>query len=348
MKRVLSAVIIFAFVFVVSGCKKEKPAPVERQGLVNFITGDVKLVSKDGTENKATIGDAVKQGMKIKTVGKKSTAEIYFGENAVKVLGDTVVEIKTLVTYVDTNTEESNFYVEKGQFFSKVTQKLAKGDVYNVTSPTTTAGVRGTDFLISEEEGKGNVAVLDGNVEVLNNSLTGAAPVVVSNKEEVDIVPGQDMVKKQLSEDRLRALAILLEIKAMREEIWNKMRKQREEIRKAVEDQRQVNKEMLEKQREGDKALVEQQREGDKGFVEDQKRRDQEMIGTIKDETKSKGEEAKDLAKGQMADAKNVDKEAAKNVDKDAAKDEAIRQKEAMKPTIEKMKIDKSQFKTNQ
>ena len=129
--------------------------------------------------------------MKIKTVGKKSTAEIYFGENAVKVLGDTVVEIKTLVTYVDTNTEESNFYVEKGQFFSKVTQKLAKGDVYNVTSPTTTAGVRGTDFLISEEEGKGNVAVLDGNVEVLNNSLTGAAPSLSAIRKRLISFPGR-------------------------------------------------------------------------------------------------------------------------------------------------------------
>ncbi len=49
------------------------------------------------------------------------------------------------------------------------------------------------------------------------------------------MISGKDMVKKQLSEDRMRALAILLEIKAMREEIWNKMREQREEIRKAVE-----------------------------------------------------------------------------------------------------------------
>ncbi|MGV7930282.1 MAG: FecR domain-containing protein [Spirochaetota bacterium] len=327
MRRIITLLAVVAFVFATTGCKKDKNVTVERTGLVNFIGGDVLLIGKDGKEAKAAVGNEVKQGMKIKTVGKKSFADIYFGENAVKVLGDTVVEVQVLVTNVGTNGEESTFYVEKGQFFSKVGQKLAKDDKYMVKSPTTTAGVRGTDFLISEEEGKANVAVLDGSVEVLNNSLAGKEPVVVNDREEVDVLAGQDMVKKQLSEDRMRALAILLEIKAMREEIWNKMREQREEIRKAVEDQRQVNKEMLEKQREGDKALV-----------EDQKRRDQEMIGNIKDETKAMGEAAKGLAKDQMADAKNVDK--------DASKDEAIRQKEAMKPTIEKMKIDKDQFKT--
>jgi hypothetical protein len=329
MKRVIAVAVALSFLVAGAGCKKAKTETVEREGLVNFLTGDVMLISKEGKEEKAKVGDAIKQGMKIKTVGKKSTAEIYFGENAIKILGDTIVEIKTLVTSVEAGSEESLFYVEKGQLFSKVAQKLSKGDSYNVKTPTTTAGVRGTDFLISEEEGKGNVAVLNGAVEVLNNSLADKPPVVVSDKEEVDVVAGEDMVKKQLSADRLRALQILAEIKAMREEIWNKMRQQREEIRKAVEDQRQVNKEMLEKQREGDKALV-----------EDQKRRDREMIGTIKDETKALGDAAKDVAKGQM--------DAAKNVDKDASKDEAIKQKEGMKPSIEKFKVDKDQFKSKQ
>ncbi len=328
MKRIVSLAVVLSFLFVTAGCKKEQKA-IEREGIVNFLTGDVTLISKEGKEDTAKIGDVIKQGMKIKTVGKKSSAEIYFGENAVKVLGDTVVEIKSLVTKVDTGNDENLFYVEKGQLFSKVAQKLSKGDSFSVKSPTTTAGVRGTDFLISEEEGKGNVAVLNGSVEVLNNSLANTPPVVVSDKEEVDVITGKDMVKKQLSEDRLRALQILADIKAMREEIWNKMRQQREEIRKAVEDQRQVNKEMLEKQREGDKALV-----------EDQKKRDQEMIGNIKEETKGLGEAAKDAAKGQM--------DAAKNVDKDASKDEALKQKEAMKPSIEKFKVDKDQFKSKQ
>lgn len=327
MRKAVSLVTVLLFLCAGAGCKEEKKS-IEREGVVNFLTGEVVLVSADGKEAPAKIGDAVKQGMKIKTAGKKSTAEVFFGENAVKVLGDTVVEVKTLLTYVDSGNEESAFYVEKGMFFSKVTRKLTKGDSYSVKSPTTTAGVRGTDFLISEEEGKGNVAVLDGAVEVLNNSLAGAAPVVVSEKEEVDVLSGKELVKKQLSEDRMRALSILLEIKAMREEIWEKMRKQREEILKAVEDQRQVNKEMLEKQREGDKALV-----------EDQKARDRAMIGDIKDTTKGLGEEAKDIAKGQM--------DAAKAVDKDASKDEALKQKEAMKPQIEKFKVDKDQFKAN-
>jgi len=328
MKKIIPFVVIL-FIFAGFSCKKVKKQTesAERHGIINLITGNVSIVTKEGKEEKAKVGDTLIQGMKIKTEGKKSIAEIYFGENAVKILGDTIVEIKTLVTHLATNTEESSFYVEKGQFFSKVAQKLGKGDIYNVNTKTTTAGVRGTDFLISEEAGKSNVAVLDGSVEVVNNTKPDAKPMVVSDKEEVDVLEGKDMVKRQISADRLRMLNILLEIKAMREEIWNKMREQRAEILKAVEDQKQVNKDVLDKQREGDKALV-----------EDQKKRDQEMIGNIKDDAKNKGEEAKGAAKNQMEDAKNVNK--------DAAKDEAEKQKEGMKPKIEKFKVDKDQFKS--
>jgi len=328
MKRLIG-VIMICLVAVV-GCKKEKKYTVAREGLVNLISGDVVLVV-NGAESKARIGDAIKEGMTIKTVGPKSIAEIYFGENAVKILGDTVIKIEKLITDISANTEESSFIVEKGRMFSRVTKKLSKGDSYQVKTPTAIAAVRGTDFLVTQEEDKSNVACLDGLLEVLNQSLATGQPIALEEKQEVDIVPGQDMVKKQISEDKLRMLNILLEIQAMREDIRKKYEQQKEEILKYVEEQKEANKTMLEEQREKDKALVEEQKARDKAMIEGIK-------GEIKDESGKAAQQSLDAAKSQMQDAKAVDK--------DQASSEAKDQMSAMKPKIEKQKIDLNQFKT--
>jgi hypothetical protein len=328
MNRIIA--VCFSLVFVISsyGCKKEQPkTEAPRVGLVNFITGDVKIVGESGVEKAANIGDEVKQGMKIKTKGKKSAVDVYFGENAVKIIGDTVVEIKVLMTNIAKNTESTELYVENGSVFSKL-KKISKEDSYNVKTPTTTAGVRGTDFLVSEQNGKSNIACLNGKVEVKNDGRPGSAPVTIIDKQEVDVSKDKDMIAKQLSDDKLRALNILTEIKAMREEIWEKNRKIKEEIFQHVKDQK-----------EKDKTVLDNQREGDKKLVDDQKKLDKENIDKIKGDTAGKSKEATDAAKGQM--------DAAKNVNKDAGKDEAKSKMEGMKPKIEKTKIDKSSMKPN-
>ena len=328
MKRIIPFTILFFLITVGFYCQKEEQ-DLSFSGRINFLNGDVKLITSDGESKKAIIGDEIKQGMKIKTTGNKSFIEIYFGENAVKVLGNTSVDVKKLTTNIDMDVEKYEFFVKKGRLFSRIKRKLGKNDLYQIVTPTSTAGVRGTEFLVSETQDKTNIACLSGMVSVLNNSLSGSEPVVLNVKEEADVIPGQEMVKKQLSEDRLRKLKILLEIKAMRAEIRAKFEKQREEIRQHYIDQKERDKDILEKQKEKDKALV-----------DDQKKKDKENIENIKGSTSEKGREATDKAK----DA--IDK--AKNVDKDSAKREAEDQKEAMKPKIKKFKIDKDQFKPNQ
>lgn len=325
MNRMLTLSILFFFISYSFNCKK-KEREVEVKGIINIINGDVKLILKDGKIKRAEIGDAINYGMKIKTTGEKSFIDIYFGENAIKILGNTLVEIKKLIANIDRNTEEYEFFVNNGRMFSRVKRKLSKGDLYHVITPTTTAGVRGTDFLVSEEGGKGNVACLSGLVSVLNNSLSDEKVLVLQEKEETDVIPGEDMMKKQLSETRLRMLNILLEIKEMREDIRRKYEDQREEIRKYVVDQR-----------EKDKNLLEEQREKDRVLVEGQKKRDREQIEGIKEKAKTKGDEAIEDAKGIMEEAKEVDKESAKK--------DAQDKMQSMKPKIEKYKLNKDQFK---
>ena len=192
MKQIICTYLVLFFLISLNCKKEEKENTVALKGIINFLIGDVKLIDTNGDIRNAGIGDEIIQGMKIETRGKKSIAEVYFGENIVKILGNTLVEVKSLIENIESETREVKFFVGKGRLFSRVKRKLVKGDIYEVATPTTTAGVRGTDFLVTEEDGKANVACISGLVAVLNNSMTEAEPVVLNKKEETDIIKKHD------------------------------------------------------------------------------------------------------------------------------------------------------------
>lgn len=326
MQKIIS-IAVGLFLIIGLNCKKEANT-VPIKGIINFMIGDIKLIDVQGNSKNANIGDEITQGMKVEAVGQKSFVDIFIGDYIIKVLGNTKVDIQKLFENVNGGNKEVKFSVEKGSLFSKITTKLAKNDKYEVVTRTATAAVRGTEFLVTEENGKSNVACLTGLVAVLNNSLKEVNTVDLQPKEETDIIPGENMVKKQISDDKLRRLNILLEIKNMREDIRKKFEQQREEIRQHVKDQRAKNKEILDTQKEKDKALV-----------EDQKKRDRENIEAIKGKTDDAAKEAFDSAKKQMDTVK---------VDKNAAKKEAEEEMKSVKPVIDKdkFKVDKDKFKT--
>lgn len=165
MKRLAYLAIILAFATGLC-CKKE--AKIEREGIVNFMNGTVTIIDGE-KKTPAKVGDSVKKGMKIET-GDRSFVDIFFDENAIKILENSVVEISELELNVKQGSEKTGFQIMKGKVFAKVARKLAKNDRFQVSTPTATAGVRGTEFLVAEVDGKGLVACLNGKVEVKNEA----------------------------------------------------------------------------------------------------------------------------------------------------------------------------------
>lgn len=324
MKKAISLLIGVIFIVNIS-CKKAEET-IELKGLINFTTGTVNIIDSKGNSKKAKIGDVISQGMKIETIGTKSFIDIYIGQYIIKVLGDTLLDIEQLYEKINSGNKHVNLKLEKGKVFSRITSKLVKGDFYEVSTSTAVAGVRGTDFLVSEEEGRSNIACLKGLVNVLNSTLENGEPVLLEAKEETDVIPGEDMVKKQIASDKFRMLQILTEVKELRKEIRQKFEKQREEIRQYVKDQKVKNQEVLDEQKEKDKALV-----------ENQKKQDRENINSIKGEIDTAAKDASGRAKEQMDTVK---------VDKDSATKEADDMKDSVKPDIDKnkFKINKDQF----
>ena len=261
-------------------CKKDKN--IEREGIINFVVGTVTIIDKD-TKSAAKVGDVVKQGMKIET-GSKSFVDIYFDDNAVKVLENSIVEIRELEINLTENSEKTRFHVQQGKIFSKVAKKLAKNDQFLVSSPTATAGVRGTEFLVIEDRGTGVVATLKGKVEVKNEASPEKGSVVVPENKEVVVEKDKEMAVRDLSAENKKLMEnIMKNFQDMKKEIRERFEKKREEIQKAVEDQRKRNLESVEKQKKTDMENVERQKAMDKANVD--------KLKVISDKTSTDAEE---------------------------------------------------------
>jgi len=319
MKRLV--VLVLMSVFVISGisCKKQKE--IVREGLVNFVSGEVYLMSAE-KKNEAKVGDVVTQGMKIIT-GSKSVVDIYFGENAVKVLENTVVEVRQLVTNLESNSEQTKLFIEKGETLSKITKKLSKSDEYVIQTPTTIAAIRGTDFMVSELGNKARVSCLDGKVVVKDATVEQSEYVEVNAGEEVEVDPGKPLNVKELdAANKQRIQNILKDIKEMQQDIRKRFEEEREKIREQVKDMRKQTKEAVEKQRAEDLQRVEDQKALDKANID--------AIKGTADKGKEEAKEAVDSLKGDTAKSLEGVKPEVKKFSVDVKK-----------PTIEKESIDK-------
>jgi len=271
-KRFILMITTLALVFFVAGCKKEAPTPTQaaNNGIINFVMGEVSIVS-DGQTKPANAGDSITQGMIIKT-GKKSVADIYFSGSVIRILENSSVVMKELIRDLQSNKEMSEFYVEKGKLFSKVSRKLTEGEKFKVSTPTAVAGVRGTEFLVEEDDGKSKIACIEGAVAVHEAEKSEADAVIVEAGKEASLEKGKPISVSDLKAQNLENIRrIKDEIKEIREEIRRKFEEQREEIRKAVIEQKETNKQRVEEQKAMDKANVEAVKEATKGQIEQMK-----------------------------------------------------------------------------
>ncbi len=282
MRGFISLLAVLCLSFNITACKTEKkPEPALLEGIVNFVSGDV-TVLKDGKNAPAKAGDKVSAGMRIIT-GAKSFADIYVGINAVKMTENSDVEIKTLVRDKSNNTEKTELYLKNGKVFSRIARKLAKGDSYSVRTPTTIAGVRGTDFVVTQTNGKGNVACLKGKVRVRSALQTEAEYVDINGGQEVTVEKGKELTVVSISEENMRNLRDIIEnISELKAEIRQKFENQKREIKEKVIEQKEKNREMINKQKEENKENIENQKLKDKENIENIK----EGVNKEKDKTK--------------------------------------------------------------
>jgi hypothetical protein len=189
MKRIAAVFFVIASLISISRCAGKKEVKPYRVGLVNFVIGKAVVIGKNGLESPAVVGMPLDIGMKIKTVGKDSLCEIYFNENALKLFGDSVVDIEWLTYNMKSGADETSLYLEKGRVFTSVKNKLMKDEAFVVKTQTSIASVRGTEFFVSEKSGASTVSCIDGKLEV-RGKRDKTKPVVVTDHEEASSVKG--------------------------------------------------------------------------------------------------------------------------------------------------------------
>jgi hypothetical protein len=226
--------------------------------------------------------------MTVKT-GTKSIVDIYFEGSVIRILEKSSVVMTELVKNLTDNKELTELYVENGKVFSKVTRKLSEGEKFRVNTPTAVAGVRGTEFIVSEENGKSNIACIEGKVAVKDSASDDSAFVDIEAGKEADIEKGKPIAVNDLKQHNLENIRrIKDEIKELREDIRRKFEEQREEIRNKVIEQKEQNKARVEDQKASDKANVEAikeatkiQAEAIKGDITDKKAESQEAVSNF-------------------------------------------------------------------
>jgi len=268
MKKIISLIAITLLVVQFTACKKDdKALTIKNDGLVNFLTGNVSIVLDNKTV-KANVGDKITQGMTIIT-GKKSVVDIYFEGSVIKILENSSVIMKELTKNLSDNKELTELYVQNGKMFSQVTRKLTENEKFRVSTPTAVAGVRGTEFLVDEENGRSKISCVDGTVSVKDAQEDDSTMIDVDDGKSATIEPGKPIEINELSEAEIKTIrGIKDEIKTLREDIRRKFEEQREEIRQHVIDQKAADKSRVEQQKASDKANVEAIKEASKAQVE--------------------------------------------------------------------------------
>ncbi|TGL87224.1 iron dicitrate transport regulator FecR [Leptospira congkakensis] len=141
------------------GSNPEKDEP--SGAVVTFLQGTI-LITSQGKETKAKIGDVVRPGDRIVSKLGRVDLQTYRGE-VIRIKDNSDVLFRDIAGKTRTNTD---IHLWAGNLLVK-SVKLKSGQNLSVTSPTMVAGVRGTVFSFELEKGSvPKVKVYEGAVSV--------------------------------------------------------------------------------------------------------------------------------------------------------------------------------------
>lgn len=174
---------------------------------------------------------------------KRSLVSIQIGPNSIvqlaqksKIILGNILEAKT--------KRDISLKLGRGQVYVKVARKLRNGSSFKVATPTAIAGVRGTQFMVSENKNAkkkkdipSGVYVKEGNVAVNSLQTANDEQVNVGAKEQLLIKQGE-MQKSVLDAQIEVKMKILETLNLMKENNYKIMKEQRDKSQKIIDDLR--------------------------------------------------------------------------------------------------------------
>lgn len=136
-------------------------------GLTSGVDGTVYQTHKGQSEKfQAELAGSIFMDDKFETNDSSKALFTFDDRSTLTMSEDTVININKHVFNPDKNVRETLINASLGWVRFKVTKKLANGSSFKVVTPTATAGVRGTEFVVKVEPGgKTTFLVLEGQIE---------------------------------------------------------------------------------------------------------------------------------------------------------------------------------------
>jgi hypothetical protein len=316
-----------------SSCK-EKTNPTDNwYGLMTKIQGNVLIISKDQKERIPEKGSIVLPGESI-VAKSKSNADIQLDDGVlIRIKENTVISFTQLFNDRQ-KTKLTAISLSQGKIFVSIMDKLSPTSNFKVQTKTTVAGVRGTEFLLEEnEEGKSTIKVSHGTVAL--SKISSDKETLISDKEKgVESENSNEFIREELTKEELDELE---QEKNTLEALPKSISDQIENMYKSISDQKAQNANSLNEILEKNKSILDEVKSSSKSELNDLKTSNQEELESLKSKNKEESSKIKNSQDTNKEEMKNT-----KEKDKTNIQDKAGTDLDEIKS---KTKIDKSQFK---
>ena len=207
-------------------------------GLISFVSGEA-TITKSGKVLPAKLSMKVEANDTITT--KNGLIRIQIADAYI-----CHIEKNTTITFIKilekSDLKSYSIDLHKGQIFSRLIPDKSKPTSLFISTPSVTAGVRGTDFMVSEatEESTTEDKSIASGVYVSTGSVDVETPqkdkkINLKSGEQATIAPGA-LIKAILDDYVTTKMKILDELKIMKEFNCKLIEEQKEKNRKLLEE----------------------------------------------------------------------------------------------------------------
>lgn len=290
---------ILSFLLLIPNCKKDQSPPSAEDGigaLIYMTKGDVTI--KDPTGNSIPVEVKITKvyaNHKIETADHASLDLFLFDGSFIRVYQNTVISVSNLLKESNGNID-STVSLTKGKIFVKSNGKLPKDRTLRVVTNTTVAGVRGTEFIIEEEEGDNSANILVGEGVVAGGATSEGevTEITAGQKLEVqddssNLVEMSEDEKSDFAQESQSVASIVESGRSEMQNIFQQFEEEKMQILKTMENKKEENKQLIKDQKQKNKEMINEQIDKNKSMMDD-----------VKSGTSSEKEKVKDSSKGEM------------------------------------------------
>ncbi|MGI6778988.1 MAG: FecR domain-containing protein [Acetivibrionales bacterium] len=181
--RRISALVMSFMILLVCWSAVFADAPL-RVARIKEFSGKVEVFKAGGEKSfPAFVGMGLAEGDSIIT-GMNSWVVLQIDDDKEAKIGENSrMGMSELRGSVESGNDQTGLSLWVGKIWTKIKEKLNVNSKYEIKTPTTVMGVRGTKFFVSEEQGKTYVAVIEGRLYAVKIVRSETGDGIVEEKQ---------------------------------------------------------------------------------------------------------------------------------------------------------------------